>query len=621
MGMNITRRQKFINKNTDSKKTMKSKKRVNINFDVPTLGLLGSFVMSCNSNIRRSSYLNLRNLMNVLDMGIYANDEEKMKKITFINKALEARLIYNIQDPVMIMKYARGGIVNDNADNEDELAHLSDFGVLSNQEIDWANDTISGALKYAFIEDEQGVDRGLDVLTRFKAADYRARDEIVKEVEEWVNYMQTQFRKVRSQSVTDLTFSLKPGEYEETLKEVYDIISAPGRKLKCGMQGLNEMIAGGFENSRVYGFLGSTGIGKSLVLLNLAVQIKKFNKNLKPKDPTKIPTITILTMENTVVETVTRLFNIVGTSEEMKNYSLEEVIKIIKEDGELFLSDDSPVNILIKYRPNKSEDTSYLYTLVEDLEDEGYETVLLIQDHLKRLKSVTPCREERLEYGEIVNEMKVFAQIKDIPVITNTHLNRDAAKIVDEQRRNNKADLTRMMGRSNIGESMLILDNIDYAFIINVEYDSQGRKYMVFSRVKNRDRASDRDYICQPFVEGNSIRLVIDEDQPVPAFKETLKETPTELFKNNSLNKRVQNTIPEIAEIISEVSNNRFDDDENLFSGSMYKEKEQFKEIEKETREMGEYTYPINSMLNEPVVMEQEPIAGIWFEDEQQMGA
>ena len=36
MGMNITRRQKFINKNTDNKKTMKSKKRVNINFDVPT---------------------------------------------------------------------------------------------------------------------------------------------------------------------------------------------------------------------------------------------------------------------------------------------------------------------------------------------------------------------------------------------------------------------------------------------------------------------------------------------------------------------------------------------------------------------------------------------------------
>lgn len=622
MGMNVTRRQKFINKNTDSKKTIKTKKRININFDLPTLSLLSSFVMSSNSNIRRSSYINLRNLMNVLDMGIYANDEDRMKRIEFINKALDARLIYNIQEPMMVMKYARGGIVNDNSTNEDDIIQLSEFGLLSNQEIDWVNDTISGALKYAFIEDEQGVDRGLDVLARFKAADYRARDEIVKEIEEWINYMQTSFRRVRSQSVTDLTFSLKPGEYEETVKEIYNIVSSPGRKLKCGMQGLNEMIAGGFENSRVYGFLGSTGIGKSLVLLNLAVQIKKFNKDLKPKDPTKIPTITILTMENTVVETVTRLFNIVGASDEMKNYSLEEVIKIIKEDGELFLSDDSPINILIKYMPNKSVDTSYLYTLVEDLEDEGYETICLIQDHLKRIRSCTPCKDERIEYGEIVNEMKVFAQIKDIPVLTNTHLNRDAAKIVDEQRRNNKADLTRMMGRSNIGESMLILDNIDFAFIINVEYDSKGQKYMVFSRVKNRDRASDRDYICQPFTEGNNIRLVIDEDQPVPAFKESLKETPNELFKNGGLNRsRGQNSIPEIAEIISEVSNNRFDDDTNLFSGSMYKEKEQIKEIEQETREMGEYTYPINSMLNEPVIINGDPVAGLYFEDEQQIGA
>ena len=383
------------------------------------------------------------------------------------------------------------------------------------------------------------------------------------------------------------------------------------------------MVAGGFENSRVYGFLGSTGIGKSLILLNIAVQIKKFNKHIKPKDPTKIPTIVILTMENSVVETVTRLFNIVGTSDEMKNYTVEEVIRIIKEDGELFLSDDSPIKILIKYKANRSADTSYLYTLVEDLEDEGYETICLIQDHLKRLRSAFPQKEERFELGEIVNEMKVFAQIKDIPVNTNSHLNREAAKIVDEQGRTTKADLTRFMGRGNIGESMLILDNIDFAFIVNAEYDTSDKKYMVFSRIKNRDRASDRKYICQPFVEGNSIRLMVDEDKDIPVFRETLKDSVDEIFKNNNLNKsnRTQNTIPEIAEIVSEVSNNRFDDDQNLFSGSIYREKERYRELEEQTRELEEYSYPINSMLNEPVMIQQqeqqksELVEAIVFED------
>lgn len=584
MGMNISRRQKFINKDKKSN-PVKTQKRININFDLSTLTILSSFVMSTNASIRRSQYINLRNLMNIIDMGLYQNEPERMKRIEFINKALEARLVYNIQDPVVILKFCGGGIINDNSDNN--VISLAEFGKMSNQELDWVNDTISGALKYAFIEDSNGVDRGLDVLTRFKAADYRSREEIVSEIEEWVNYMQTSFRRVKSQSLTDMTFSLKPGEYEDTIREVYNVVTSPSRKLKCGMQAINEMTAGGFEATRVYGLMGATGIGKSLVLLNLAVQIKKYNKNLLPKDPTKIPTIVILTMENTVIETVTRLFNITTTSDEMKNYSVEEVIEMLKRDGELFLNDDSPVNILIKYMPNRSVDTSYLYTLVEDLEDEGYETICLIQDHLKRIRSSFPQTDLRIELGEVVNEMKVFAQLKDIPVITNTHLNRDAAKVIDEQKRNNKADLTRMLGRSNIGESMLILDNIDCAFVINVEYDVNGQKYMVFSRVKMRDRASARDYICQPFVNGNDIKLVEDYYSEVPAFKESLKQQPNEVFNSGTLNanrKGIRNTIPEISEIIGEV--NKFDNDENLFSGSIYREKEQIEEIEK-------YTYPL----------------------------
>ena len=104
MGMNITRRQKFITNNKDNKNKIKTKKRVNINFDLETLKVLASFVVSGNSNIRRSSYLNLRNLMDSLDMGIYANDESRMKMIEFINNGLHARLVFNMQVPELIIK-------------------------------------------------------------------------------------------------------------------------------------------------------------------------------------------------------------------------------------------------------------------------------------------------------------------------------------------------------------------------------------------------------------------------------------------------------------------------------------------------------------------------------------
>ena len=152
----------------------------------------------------------------------------------------------------------------------------------------------------------------------------------------------------------------------------------------------------------------------------------------------------------------------------------------MRAEGELFLTDESPIDIIIKFKPNKSEDTSYLYTLVEDLEDEGYEVIALLQDHAKRMRATTRNPDVRLELGDVINEFKTFAMLKDIPVISNSHLNREGARVIDANAGKSKADLTRLLGKSNIGESLLMLDNVDYACIINYEYDNEGHKYMVF---------------------------------------------------------------------------------------------------------------------------------------------
>jgi hypothetical protein len=227
--------------------------------------------------------------------------------------------------------------------------------------------------------------------------------------------------------------------------------------------------------------------------------------------------------------------------------------------------------ILIKYVPDRSVDTGYLYTLTEDLEDEGYEVIALIQDHIKRIRSCYPQPDIRLELGAVVNELKVFSALKDIPVISNSHLNRDGAKTIDDNARNNKADLTRMLGRANIGESMLMLDNLDCAFIINVEFDAEGHKYMVFKRIKLRYKATMRDYICQPFVNGNDIKLIEDFYSPVPLFKDSLKPLPQEvsLYNTGMPNSRM-NTYNSIKDIDGVLKNTNVDD--NIFSATRYKQ-------------------------------------------------
>lgn len=493
---------------------VKTSKKLPINFDLASLDLMCQYVLSTNRNIKKGCYINLRNLIELLDMEKYISDQEKYKRILFIRKGLEAK-DKGLTNPKAIIKYVNGGFL------DDDIIDFSNFQELSNQEIDWINETVSNTLSLVFLYER--IDRGIDLFTRFKVADSANISALGKEIEEYVAELNTMFRKAKVQSVVNETFSLKPDVLHMMLENVHTELSSKYRKLVTGMQGFNQLIGGGFENTRCYLFVGATGVGKSLSLLNIAYQIKKYNKNFIPKDPTKIPCIVYLTQENTVTETVDRLFKM-AVGEDLRDYTVDQVVDMLKTRGELYLTDDSPIDIIIKYQPNRSVDTGYLYTLTEDLEDEGYEVICMIQDHVKRIRATTHQVDVRLELGDVINEMKTFAILKDIPVITVSHLNRDGARVIDSGSGTSKGDLTRLLGKANIGESLLMLDNVDYGGIINVDYDLEKNKYMVFKSIKKRFGAI-RDYICQPFEVDNELKLVEDLNSMVPMFKESLYET------------------------------------------------------------------------------------------------
>lgn len=539
---------------------VKNQKKIPINFDLSSLTLMCNYVVSENRNVRRLQYINLRNLIEMLDMEKYINDDEKYKRIMFIKRGLEARLERNLQDRLMIMKYINGGIL------DNDIINPSEFKDMSNAEIDWINETVSSAIKYAFIYEKQ--DYMIDLWTRFKAADYRSIGAISQEIEEATSEMNTLFRKAKVESSTERTFSLSQEKMESIIVDSYHEVTSKYRKLTTGMQGFNQLIGGGFENTRVYLLLGITGVGKSMTLINLAYQLKKYNKGYKTKDPTKRPCIVYLTQENTVTETIQRLFQICTGEEFAKQESPEAAINKLRVEGELYLSDESPIDLIIKYKPNKSVDTGYLYTLVEDLEDEGYEVITLLQDHAKRIRSTERNPDVRLELGDVINEMKTFAMIKDIPVISNSHLNRDGARTIDANSGKSKADLTRMLGKSNIGESLLMLDNVDFACIINNEYDSAGQKYMVFKEIKTRIKTF-RDYICQPFDINNEIKLIEDYYSPVPVFKDSLYEAPVMNTGTPDHNQNVPNMPINNSRYISSLPTDDDDDtDQNIYQFS-----------------------------------------------------
>ena len=213
-------------------------------------------------------------------------------------------------------------------------------------------------------------------------------------------------------------------EYDivEYIKEVHTRACDASTKLKIGMKASNMSLNGGFESGRCYVYLGLPGEGNTL--LNLALQIKKNNPEVKTKDPTKKPVVVFLTTENTLNETVERIFNMVETNG-------------------ITVSDNNPVGLEFRYVP--SVDTDYLYTLYDELMADGKECICMIQDRIK-------CRDFKLingdmRIGAVIDEFKEFANTKKITVITASQVNSYVAKIIDESRRTNKADLV-----SNIGE-------------------------------------------------------------------------------------------------------------------------------------------------------------------------
>lgn len=524
--MNIAKRAKRTGSGYSAVKT---ERRIPINFDLQVLDLMTSYSISENKYIRKAGLINLRNLVNLLDIELYINDPEKMKRINFMKKALEARTIRGIKNTDMIIQYASGGIL------EKQTYDVSQLPLLSTEELKWVDETVSDSLKYVFLYEQ--ANNFMELLIKFQNEDYKNRSTIVSQLERAIQEIQTSFRRVKVENMEDMVFSLREDKYDNAITDIYERSINPNRKLLTGMQGFNLLTNGGYESGRVYGYFGITGVGKSMTLLNIAYQIKKYNRLYKPKDPTKTPVIVILTMENDVTETVKRLYSIATGAgpDDFKNTPLDEIKRKFAEDGELYLTDDSPIDILIKYQPSGTCDTSYMYELVEQLEDDGYETVAFIQDHLKKIRSANYRNADlRIELGEVINEMKAFAIIKDIPVITCSHLNRDACAKIDAAAQSSKGDLIRMLGKANIGESMLILDNIDFGFLIDKEYDANGQPYLCCLTVKKRDFAPI-EYICQPYESATSIRLVEDFYSAVPLYKESVG--PVKQLKPQEINK------------------------------------------------------------------------------------
>lgn len=480
------------------------------------LDMICSYLVSANKNIKFKGYKTVKELFDIINPADYRSDAD-MERINFIRFALDARLKFGITDAKLTWDY----IVSH------DIEHGGKYNInireLSNKDVEYVNSLISETLKNStfasFIYEFENIAKDFRIASSYEQSQI---------VDKWSEYIITCHNHIRKSKVNDTEkefVSLRDGIFEEYARDTYNYVTSTSSKLRTGMVGMNYLLGGGFENGRVYGVFGLQGEGKSLTLLNLAYQLKMYNKNYQTKDPTKQPAVVYLTLENTKRESFTRLFSMV-TGHRMHEMEADEGIKMMRDKG-LVINDDNPVDIIIKYEPSNSVDTSYLYDLSDNLEENGYEVIAFIVDYINVIKSIDrySAAEERLRLGSVINEMKTIAADLDIPIITAGQLNREANKKVDEARDRGSLNIANCIDRSNLGESMLILNNLDGAFIITpVQIKNTKEKYLCLKLVKHRYEPYTKplDYskvIYHPYEHIDSISLVCDLDAKEPVHR------------------------------------------------------------------------------------------------------
>lgn len=509
-------------------KKIENKQQIIFGIDNALMNLFCSYAISNNKSIHSYSVLNLNRLMNSINESNFNNNQMLIIKYRFLLLALQARSC-GLNREMILSDISRKMNIKNLFDEET-------FGrEISNEEVSYVENTIGQFLNTIVFDNK--INSLLKLCQLYQTADYIKRQQCLKDIRSVMGDTLTQFRRNDASEVTSSTrFVLS--RMDESIEDIHAYITNPSFKLITGMKGMNDLLGGGLQKTKVYCFFGMSGEGKTTTITNLFYQVWKYNKGFKTTDPTKKPCIILFTMENLVIEYICTLFNIITQGKDIKQCSsADAVIKEFKERKFEYLGDND-IEIVIDYKAVGTKDTSYCYQLIEEMEDDGYETIAFFMDYLMRINPTNYIPGDNYNnLGQVVNEFKNLAIVKQIPFVTASQLNREAAKIIDEGRNRDQKDLVKRLGRATIGDSVQIDRNLDALFILVPEYDTYNRRYMAYRLIKHRYEVYvPYSIIYQPFYPTSPLALMEDVYEFQPVFKTTLNmdnEDIQNYFKNS----------------------------------------------------------------------------------------
>lgn len=518
----------MINSQLSSKKMLSIKdiklKPLKIKFNVTTLDMVIAFIYKDSVLRTRKTLSNIFKLFNSLDMNYYTDNPELNNRVWIIKKTLDGKLYQGFESDEFLIQYCLDA--QDCDDYKSDIINLVRNKKISHEESKHLIKKLDDTLEFGYTVTVKDI--MMQILDKIDDGDFRTYQGVSEDLYNIATSI-ISINRASSSLNSDQTFSLQDEIFEQVIEESVQKLKDRNRIFITGIQRWNTILSPGYLSKRLYTYLAFPGKGKSTILLKSALDIRKYNAGIKTKDPDKRPAVLFLTLENDIPETVERLYNMSVDSDDLRNYTPKQIIKKIRNNG-FKLTDNDNIDIIIKEYKNRELDTNDLYTIIQDLSDDGVEVITLIVDYVKRIRPAERAASEKEELKNITNELKELAKFFDIPVITAQQLNRSASSVVDAAVQAKKEDVTRLVGRDGIAGAWEIIENSDVVIIINPEVKSDTNElYLTFKLLKRRYRSSEEDeklrrldYFNHPFEPDNGIRLIDDIELNKPISLESL---------------------------------------------------------------------------------------------------
>lgn len=504
-------------------------KSVPIYTDIDTLDVYCEFLLNDeNKCITYSNLSNLRDYVDAMDPKIFLTNDAKMARYQFITNYLEAKHDKGLVSRKLALKY-----VEDQVDKkywkiiQNEIISQIEPGKLSKSDIKFINDSIFAGLNLLFLHKYKIPMQKMmeDLATN----SFGKRAEDCDDAIAFFQNLVSELSKAKRRANQDNRFNLMDEKsFVAMLTASAEKILSDSERLSTRWQGLNKMLDGGFENSRCYNFIGATGGFKSGLLLNIMKSIKLANKGKQHKDPSRRPTILFISQENNLWETIHRIFGIFASTKSIREFEVNDIVKMIQEGGFRVCEDEFDINVEFRYAGNQDLGISDIRGIYEELENSGMEVICIIQDYIERLRPPNLKAERRMQLIDISNQIHDFSMELDIPFITGSQFNKEGVGTIEDMQRANKVDIGRNVGSRNISEAFGMLKNFDCNIGIVIEYDSKEQRfYLSFNKLKFRG-ADDNSlgYFLQPFAGKNSkIQLMDDMDPENPLYRITLGDS------------------------------------------------------------------------------------------------